>query len=63
MGNAFRRIALAQGLLPSTELPEPPSSWTDEALNALLQIDETATSVPATLADFAERQAGLRASG
>lgn len=42
MENGFRRIALAQGLLP-----EPPSSnesprWTDAALSALLQIPDPA---------------------
>lgn len=40
MGNGFRRIALAQGLLPPVSTPEASPAWTDAVLAALLQIDE-----------------------
>jgi hypothetical protein len=43
MGNGFRRIALAQGLLPPARTSEVSPAWTDAVLSALLQIDETTT--------------------
>jgi len=45
MTKAFRRIALAQALLPPGEVADPTPPWTDEALNALLQVDETPVAV------------------
>ena len=42
MGNGFRRIALAQGLLSQAPAQEPaskaPNGWTDDELSALLQV-------------------------
>jgi hypothetical protein len=46
MGNGFRRMALAQGLLPQDLPPEESPAWTDEALAELLQV-EKAPSRPA----------------
>ena len=40
MGNGFRRIALAQGLLPPMKTSEVSPAWTDAVLSTLLQIDE-----------------------
>lgn len=44
MGNGFRRIALAQGLLPPVSTPEASPAWTDAVLSALLQIDDADAS-------------------
>jgi hypothetical protein len=43
MGNGFRRIALAQGLLPPMKTQEVSPAWTDAVLSALLQIDDSGT--------------------
>jgi hypothetical protein len=40
MRKSFRRIALAQGLLPHDAASGDPTRWTDKELKALLQIDE-----------------------
>jgi hypothetical protein len=40
MANGFRRIALAQGLLPQGTASDLSPAWTDAALSALLQIDD-----------------------
>lgn len=40
MGNGFRRIALAQGLLPLDAVSPDVTVWTDAALVALLQIED-----------------------
>lgn len=44
MGNGFRRIALAQGLLPPVKTTELSPAWTDAVLAALLQIDDADAS-------------------
>lgn len=38
MDNGFRRIALAQGLLPEPPASDAAPRWTDAELTALLQI-------------------------
>jgi hypothetical protein len=46
MGNAFRRIALAQGLLPRDEPFARPTVWTDADLAALLQVADDPAFLP-----------------
>lgn len=40
MGNGFRRIALAQGLLPQPTMFDVAHSWTDAELASLLQVED-----------------------
>lgn len=49
MRDGFRRIALAQGLLPSARTSEVSPAWTDAVLSALLQIDKSAVPHPSAV--------------
>jgi hypothetical protein len=56
MGNGFRRIALAQGLLPQGRSSDGLAAWTDATLVALLQIEDAPVQIDPALSGRDARQ-------